>query len=64
MLNKSPLLINKIVAERLSDKIQVMMVPSDGKFFFANDVFKGMANAPVVKQEMDSQEDPEPKSGH
>ena len=33
-------------------------------FFFANDVFKGMANAPVIKQEMDSQEDPEPKSGH
>jgi regulator of protease activity HflC (stomatin/prohibitin superfamily) len=64
LLNKSPLLINKIVAERLSDKIQVMMVPSDGKFFFANDVFKGMANAPVVKQEMDSQDDPEPKSGH
>ena len=40
LLNKSPLLINKIVAERLSDKIQVVMVPSDGKFFFANDVFK------------------------
>jgi hypothetical protein len=28
------------VAEKLSDKIQVMMVPSDGKFFFANDVMK------------------------
>ena len=64
LLNKSPLLINKIVAERLSDKIQVVMVPSDGKFFFANDVFKNMANAPVVKQEMDSESEPEPKSGH
>jgi regulator of protease activity HflC (stomatin/prohibitin superfamily) len=64
LLNKSPLLINKIVAERLSDKIQVLMVPSDGKFFFANDVFKNMANSPVVKQEMDSQSDPEPRSGH
>jgi regulator of protease activity HflC (stomatin/prohibitin superfamily) len=62
LLNKSPLLINKIVAERLSDKIQVLMVPSDGKFFFANDVFKGMANSPVVKQEMDSQDAPAP--GH
>ena len=41
-LNQSPLLINKIVADRLSDKIQLMMVPSDGKFFFANDVFKGI----------------------
>jgi hypothetical protein len=43
LLNQSPLLINKIIAERLSDKIQMVMVPSDGKFFFANDVFKGMA---------------------
>jgi regulator of protease activity HflC (stomatin/prohibitin superfamily) len=64
LLNKSPLLINKIIAERLSDKIQVVMVPSDGKFFFANDVFKNMANSPVVKQEMDSESEPEPKSGH
>jgi regulator of protease activity HflC (stomatin/prohibitin superfamily) len=64
LLNKSPLLINKIVAERLSDKIQVLMVPSDGKFFFANDVFKGMANSPVVKQEMDSENEPAPAPGH
>ena len=64
LLNKSPLLINKIVAERLSDKIQVLMVPSDGKFFFANDVFKSMANSPVVKQEMDSEAEPAPASGH
>jgi regulator of protease activity HflC (stomatin/prohibitin superfamily) len=64
LLNKSPLLINKIIAERLSDKIQVVMVPSDGKFFFANDVFKNMANSPLVKQEMDSESEPEPKSGH
>ena len=64
LLNKSPLLINKIVAERLSDKIQVVMVPSDGKFFFANDVFKSVASSPVVKQEMDSESEPEPKPGH
>jgi len=42
-LNQSPLLINKIVADRLSDKIQLMMVPTDGKGFFANDVFKGLS---------------------
>jgi hypothetical protein len=64
LLNKSPLLINKIIAERLTDKIQVVMVPSDGKFLFANDVFKSMGNAPVIKQEMDSQSEPEAKSGH
>jgi len=57
LLNQSPLLINKIVAERLSDKIQVVMVPSDGKFFFASDVFKSAATNPIVKQEMDSESD-------
>ena len=64
LLNKSPLLINKIIAERLSDKIQMVMVPSDGKFFFANDVFKSMAASPVVKQEMDSESEPAPAPGH
>jgi regulator of protease activity HflC (stomatin/prohibitin superfamily) len=42
ILKDNPLLINKIVAERLSDKLQIMMVPADGKFFFANDVLRGM----------------------
>jgi hypothetical protein len=36
ILKQNPLLLNKIVAERLSDKLQIMMVPADGKFFFAN----------------------------
>jgi len=40
VLQGNPLLIQKIVAERLSDKVQIMMVPMDGKFFFTNDVFK------------------------
>jgi regulator of protease activity HflC (stomatin/prohibitin superfamily) len=64
LLNKSPLLINKIVAERLSDKIQVVMVPSDGKFFFASDVFKSAATNPIVKQEMDNEQDSAPATGH
>ncbi|HXU13607.1 MAG TPA: SPFH domain-containing protein [Terriglobales bacterium] len=42
VLKQNPLLINKIVAEKLSDKLQIMMVPADGKFFFANDVLKSM----------------------
>lgn len=42
ILKENPLLINKIVAERLSDKLQIMMVPADGKFFFANDVLRSM----------------------
>jgi regulator of protease activity HflC (stomatin/prohibitin superfamily) len=39
-LRDNPLLIQKIVAERMSDKVQLMMVPSDAKVFF-NDVLKG-----------------------
>ncbi len=42
VLKQNPLLIQKIIAEKLSDKVQIMMVPNDGKFFFANDVLKGV----------------------
>ncbi len=50
ILKDNPLLINKIVAERLSDKLQIMMVPADGKFFFANDVLRSMNAANQVGQ--------------
>jgi regulator of protease activity HflC (stomatin/prohibitin superfamily) len=55
VLKGNPLLINKIIAEKLSDKIQLMMVPTDSKFFFANDVFKGMTanSGNAVRQEID-----------
>jgi len=43
VLKDNPLLIQKIIAERLSDKVQIMMVPMDGKGFFANDVLKTTA---------------------
>jgi regulator of protease activity HflC (stomatin/prohibitin superfamily) len=52
-LKSNPLLIQKIVAEKLSDKIQIMMVPTDGKFFFPNDVLRSMQ----------SEEDPPAKAG-
>jgi regulator of protease activity HflC (stomatin/prohibitin superfamily) len=58
VLTKNPLLINKIVAERLSDKIQVMMVPSDGKFFFANDVLRSMTAAPATPAAHAEPDDP------
>jgi regulator of protease activity HflC (stomatin/prohibitin superfamily) len=48
VLKQNPMLIQKIIAERLSDKLQIMMVPMDGKNFFANDVmhsaFSGVTN--------------------
>jgi regulator of protease activity HflC (stomatin/prohibitin superfamily) len=60
ILKQNPLLINKIVAERLSDKLQIMMVPSDGKFFFANDVLHSMNMANHGSQ-ADDAEDPQQK---
>jgi regulator of protease activity HflC (stomatin/prohibitin superfamily) len=57
VLKQNPLLINKIFAERLSDKIQIMMVPSDGKFFF-NDMFRNGMSMPQAQPE-----DPPENSG-
>ena len=63
ILKQNPLLINKIVAERLSDKLQIMMVPADGKFFFANDVLRSMNVANHVNQAEpeDQPQDQQPK---
>ena len=41
VLKNNPLLINKIIAEKLSDKVRIMMVPMDGKFFLTNDLLSG-----------------------
>ena len=43
VLTGNPLLIQKIVAERLSDKMQIMMVPMDGSNFFASEIFRTTA---------------------
>jgi regulator of protease activity HflC (stomatin/prohibitin superfamily) len=52
-LKENPMLIQKIIAEKLSDKVQIMMVPSDGKFFFANDVLKGAMPSAVAGETED-----------
>ena len=62
-LKSNPLLINKIVAEKLSDKIQVMMVPADGKFFFANDVLKSPAQQAFRQEEQGADPPVKPQSG-
>src|SRR5206468_3510050 len=54
VLKGNPLLINKIVAERLSDKLQIMMVPSDAKIFF-NDVMKGGITPQVMDNDSATQ---------
>lgn len=64
LLNKSPLLIDKIVAEKLSDKIQLVMVPSNGKYFFADDVFKGFAVSGAATQPTNGGQNPASKDGN
>ena len=60
VLKQNPLLIQKIIAERLSDKLQIMMVPTDGKFFFANDVMRSAfsGNGSVQPGDPDESNDP------
>src|SRR3989441_10008877 len=57
VLKQNPMLIQKIIAERLSDKLQIMMVPVDGKNFFANDVFRsafsGVPANPASEEDSD-----------
>jgi regulator of protease activity HflC (stomatin/prohibitin superfamily) len=56
-LKQNPLLINKIIAEKLSDKVQIMMVPTDGKFFLTNDLLRG-APVPTGNTQPSDSEDP------
>ncbi len=49
VLRQNPMLIQKIIAERLSDKVQIMMVPADVKNFFATDVLRSAMAAPGTR---------------
>ena len=64
VLKQNPMLIQKIIAERLSDKLQIMMVPIDGKNFFASDVmrsaFQGGNNNGAASDNSDDSGDPAP----
>ncbi|HYA63558.1 MAG TPA: SPFH domain-containing protein [Candidatus Sulfotelmatobacter sp.] len=66
VLKQNPMLIQKIIAERLSDKLQIMMVPMDGKNFFAADVMRsafqnsGATASPNAPDTQDDEEDPSP----
>src|SRR5277367_3183166 len=58
VLKQNPMLIQKIIAERLSDKLQIMMVPMDGKNFFANDVMRSaFSGVTGGKDKSDSSDD-------
>jgi regulator of protease activity HflC (stomatin/prohibitin superfamily) len=69
VLKQNPMLIQKIIAERLSDKLQIMMVPMDGKNFFAADVMRsafsnqglnGKNGATAAPDSDDDSDDPAP----
>ncbi|HKS82059.1 MAG TPA: SPFH domain-containing protein [Candidatus Acidoferrales bacterium] len=55
-LKSNPLLVQYTVAQKLSDKVQIMLVPSDGKFFFTNDVLRSVTKSGA----MDQGDDPAP----
>src|SRR6266481_3962867 len=69
LLKENPLLINKIVAERMSDKLQIMMVPSDARIFF-NDVLKSgitpdaLTNAKAAQAAAEDAEDSDEGQEH
>jgi regulator of protease activity HflC (stomatin/prohibitin superfamily) len=60
VLKSNPMLIQKIIAERLSDKLQIMMVPIDGKNFFANDVLRSAFSGVSSSSADDGSEDGTP----
>jgi len=60
VLKQNPMLIQKIIAERLSDKLQIMMVPIDGKNFFANDVLRSAFSANPGTASLDDPDEASP----
>src|SRR5713226_3724326 len=59
VLKQNPMLIQKIIAERLSDKLQIMMVPIDGRNFFANDVMRSAFSSVGSGHGLSSDQDPD-----
>ncbi len=59
VLKQNPMLIQKIIAERLSDKLQIMMVPIDGRNFFANDVMRSAFSSVGSGRGLSSEQDPD-----
>jgi regulator of protease activity HflC (stomatin/prohibitin superfamily) len=61
VLKSNPMLIQKIIAERLSDKLQIMMVPIDGKNFFANDVMRSAFSGGSASKDTGAQDEGDPQ---
>ncbi|HXP80802.1 MAG TPA: SPFH domain-containing protein [Verrucomicrobiae bacterium] len=56
VLKQNPMLIQKIIAERLSDKLQIIMVPTDGRNFFASDVLRSAFSGGISTNNPDDTE--------
>src|SRR5579863_36608 len=54
VLKTNPMLIQKIIAERLSDKLQIIMVPTDGRNFFASDVLRSAFSGAAMENNSDN----------
>jgi regulator of protease activity HflC (stomatin/prohibitin superfamily) len=57
VLKQNPMLIQKIIAERLSDKLQIIMVPTDGRNFFASDVLRSAFSGGTGSNNADDNEE-------
>jgi regulator of protease activity HflC (stomatin/prohibitin superfamily) len=64
VLKQNPMLIQKIIAERLSDKLQIIMVPTDGRNFFASDVLRSAFSGGSTSNGTDESLEDVPASGH
>lgn len=60
VLKQNPMLIQKIIAERLSDKLQIIMVPTDGRNFFASDVLRSAFSGGINTNNADDNEQESP----
>ena len=63
VLKQNPMLIQKIIAERLSDKLQIIMVPTDGRNFFASDVLRSAFSAGATSNNTDDTDQDVPAPG-
>ncbi len=63
MLKQNPMLIQKIIAERLSDKLQIIMVPTDGRNFFASDVLRSAFSGGAASNNTDDTDQNVPSPG-
>jgi regulator of protease activity HflC (stomatin/prohibitin superfamily) len=63
VLKQNPMLIQKIIAERLSDKLQIIMVPTDGRNFFASDVLRSAFSSGTGSNNTDDNEQDGPAPG-